>query len=114
MGSRRSAGVPKRRTLKIRSGDRVRVISGKDRGKSGRVLRTEPANERVYVEGEQRRHLRAGTVQPPPRLALAGVRDRTLVWHIIQSTEGSTLDGIVSVRFGPGGSGGAAACSRSP
>jgi hypothetical protein len=69
------------------------------------------ATERVYVEGEQRRHLRAGTVQPPPRLALAGVRDRTLVWHIIQSTEGSTLDGIVSVRFGPGGSGGAAACS---
>ncbi len=27
------------------------VISGKDRGKSGRVLRVEPAKERVYVEG---------------------------------------------------------------
>ena len=41
----------KRRSLKIRSGDRVQVISGKDRGKSGRVLRVEPAKERVYVEG---------------------------------------------------------------
>jgi large subunit ribosomal protein L24 len=41
---------PKRRALKIRSGDRVQVISGKDRGKSGRVLRVEPAKERVYVE----------------------------------------------------------------
>ncbi len=27
------------------------VISGKDRGKSGRVLRVEPTRERVYVEG---------------------------------------------------------------
>jgi hypothetical protein len=67
------------------------------------------ATESVYVEGDGRRHLRAGTVQPPPRLAIAGVRDRELDWHIIQSTEGSTLDGIVSVRFGGGA--GAAACS---
>ncbi len=40
-----------RSRMKIRSGDEVRVISGKDRGKSGRVLRVEPARERVYVEG---------------------------------------------------------------
>ncbi|HXB65350.1 MAG TPA: 50S ribosomal protein L24 [Solirubrobacteraceae bacterium] len=40
-----------RRKLRIHSDDRVIVISGKDRGKSGRVLRVEPANERVYVEG---------------------------------------------------------------
>jgi large subunit ribosomal protein L24 len=41
----------KRRTLNIHSGDQVRVIAGKDRGKSGRVLRTEPKRERLYVEG---------------------------------------------------------------
>ncbi len=41
---------PKRRSLKIRSDDRVQVISGKDRGKTGRVLRVDPAKERVYVE----------------------------------------------------------------
>jgi large subunit ribosomal protein L24 len=40
----------KRRVLKIRSGDRVQVISGKDRGKSGRVLRVDPAKERLFVE----------------------------------------------------------------
>jgi large subunit ribosomal protein L24 len=51
---------PKRRSLKIRSGDRVQVISGKDRGKSGRVLRVDPAKERVYVEGlnMSKRHVR--------------------------------------------------------
>ncbi len=41
---------PQRRSLKIRSDDRVQVISGKDRGKTGRVLRVDPAKERVYVE----------------------------------------------------------------
>ncbi len=47
----RTAANSVRRALKIHSGDQVRVISGKDRGKSGRVLRTEPRKERVYVEG---------------------------------------------------------------
>jgi large subunit ribosomal protein L24 len=54
MARRTSAGpgaAPKRRSFKIRSGDRVRVLAGKDRGKSGRVLRVEPAKERLYVEG---------------------------------------------------------------
>ena len=37
--------------LRIRSDDQVLVISGKDRGKTGRVLRVEPKKERVYVEG---------------------------------------------------------------
>jgi len=36
---------------KIRSGDQVKVISGKDRGKTGRVLRVEPRKNRVFVEG---------------------------------------------------------------
>ncbi|HLH14329.1 MAG TPA: 50S ribosomal protein L24 [Solirubrobacteraceae bacterium] len=46
--------------MKVRSGDRVQVISGKDRGKTGRVLRVEPAKERVYVEGlnMSKRHVR--------------------------------------------------------
>jgi large subunit ribosomal protein L24 len=40
-----------RRTLRIHSDDRVLIIAGKDRGKSGRVLRVEPSKERLYVEG---------------------------------------------------------------
>jgi large subunit ribosomal protein L24 len=53
MSNRRStstAARPKRRSLKIRSGDRVQVMSGKDRGKTGRVLRVDPGKERLYVE----------------------------------------------------------------
>jgi large subunit ribosomal protein L24 len=82
---RRSAGVSKRRTLKIRSGDQVRVISGKDRGKSGRVLRMEPANERVYVEGLNmiKRHTRPREVAGAQTQArMGGVIEREGPIHI--------------------------------
>jgi large subunit ribosomal protein L24 len=36
---------------KIRTDDNVIVISGKDKGKTGKVIRVEPANGRVFVEG---------------------------------------------------------------
>lgn len=46
--------------LKIRSGDEVIIISGKDRGKTGKVLRVDPQTQRVYVEGLNiiKRHVR--------------------------------------------------------
>jgi large subunit ribosomal protein L24 len=37
--------------LKIRTDDEVIVISGKDRGKTGKVLKVDPKKERVTVEG---------------------------------------------------------------
>src|SRR3984885_5056813 len=36
---------------RIRTDDEVMVISGKDRGKTGKVLRVEPKKSRLYVEG---------------------------------------------------------------
>ena len=54
--------------LKIRRDDQVLVISGKDRGKTGRVLRVDPKAERVFVEGLNivKRHSkpRPGTTDP--------------------------------------------------
>jgi large subunit ribosomal protein L24 len=37
--------------LKIRKGDRVRVLSGKDKGKEGEVMRSLPRAGKVIVEG---------------------------------------------------------------
>ena len=37
--------------LKIRRDDQVLVISGKDRGKTGRVIEVDPKKDRVFVEG---------------------------------------------------------------
>ena len=36
---------------RIRTDDEVIVISGKDRGKTGKVLRVDPKKEKVFVEG---------------------------------------------------------------
>ena len=53
---------------RIRKGDEVIVISGKDRGKQGKILRVDPAKQRVYVEGLNiiKRHTRArqGSSEP--------------------------------------------------
>ena len=55
--------------MKIRKDDMVKVISGKDRGKTGRVLRTEPGRSRVYVEklSIQKRHQRPTTLRDTQR-----------------------------------------------
>ncbi len=37
-------------SMNIKKGDRVRVLSGKDRGKEGVVLRSMPQQQRVVVE----------------------------------------------------------------
>jgi large subunit ribosomal protein L24 len=55
--------------MKVRKDDMVKVISGKDRGKTGRVLRTDPERQKVFVEGLniQKRHRRAQTLQDTQR-----------------------------------------------
>ncbi len=53
-------------SARIKSDDQVVVISGKDRGKRGRVLRVDPKNERVFVEGLNmiKRHQKANPMSP--------------------------------------------------
>jgi large subunit ribosomal protein L24 len=48
--------------LKIKKGDTVQVISGKDKGAKGRVIQVFPEAERVLVEGVNRvkRHTKVG------------------------------------------------------
>jgi large subunit ribosomal protein L24 len=54
--------------LRVRTDDEVVVISGKDRGKTGRVLQVDPVKQRVFVDGLNivKRHQRPtpGTNQP--------------------------------------------------
>ena len=47
--------------LKIKKGDRVRVLTGKDRGKSGEVMRSIPEVGKVIVDGVNivKKHQRA-------------------------------------------------------
>jgi large subunit ribosomal protein L24 len=77
--------VVKHKAMKIRSGDRVEVISGKDRGKSGRVLRVDPKHQRLYVEGLNmvKRHTRPQQVPgAQSEAALGGVIEREGPIHV--------------------------------
>jgi len=52
--------------LKLRTDDTVVVISGKDKGKTGRILRVDREEAKVYVEGLNvlKRHQRATPGRP--------------------------------------------------
>ncbi len=41
----------KKKQLQVKTGDRVMVIAGKDKGKTGNVTKTMPAESKVVVEG---------------------------------------------------------------
>ena len=57
---------------RIRRDDEVIVISGKDRGKTGRVLRVDPVKDKVFVEGLNivKRHQRANPAQPNAQIGV--------------------------------------------
>jgi large subunit ribosomal protein L24 len=59
---------------RIKSGDEVIVVGGKDRGKKGRVLRVEPGKNRLYVEGLNivKRHQRPRQVAGAQRAEQVG------------------------------------------
>lgn len=54
--------------MKIKKGDTVKVIAGKDKGKTGRVIEVLSTPNRVRVEGVAlyKKHLKAGRSQKNP------------------------------------------------
>jgi large subunit ribosomal protein L24 len=70
---------------RIKAGDEVIVIGGKDRGKRGKVLRTEPAKNRLYVEGLNivKRHQKPRQVAGAQRAeSVGGVIEREGPIHV--------------------------------
>src|SRR5579884_464785 len=71
--------------VRIKSGDEVIVVGGKDRGKKGKVLRVEPKKNRLYVEGLNmiKRHQRPRQVAGAQRAEqVGGVIEREGPIHI--------------------------------
>lgn len=65
--------------MKIKKGDRVVVLSGKDRGKEGVVMRALPKEEKVIVEGVNvaKKH------QRPTRMTMqGGIIDKDMPLHV--------------------------------
>ena len=57
-------------TMKIKKGDTVQMLRGKDRGKRGRVIEAEPAKGRVIVENlnVSKRHTRPRPLKDASRM----------------------------------------------
>jgi large subunit ribosomal protein L24 len=64
--------------LKIKKGDNVVVVSGRDKGKSGEVLRVFPTESRVVVQGVHvaRRHTKQSMGNP------GGIVEKELTIHV--------------------------------
>ncbi len=54
---------------RIRRDDTVRIIAGKDRGRTGRVKSVDPKKQKVYVEGVNivKRHIKPRTLRDTQR-----------------------------------------------
>jgi large subunit ribosomal protein L24 len=67
--------------MKLRTDDEVVVISGKDKGKTGKIIRVDRARDRVYVEGINivKRHQRPNPGRPN---APVGVIEREGPVHV--------------------------------
>ncbi|MBI2343330.1 MAG: 50S ribosomal protein L24 [Deltaproteobacteria bacterium] len=70
-------------TTRLRKGDVVQVMTGRSRGKSGKILRIDHAKARVYVENVQtvKRHVKPSQKQPQ-----GGVveKEASIHWSAVQ------------------------------
>jgi large subunit ribosomal protein L24 len=64
--------------MHIRKDDSVIVVAGKDKGKTGRVIRTEPGRRRVFVEGLNivKRHTRPRSVKDTQKAQSSGIIEK--------------------------------------
>jgi large subunit ribosomal protein L24 len=76
--------------MKIRKGDRVRVLAGKDKGKEGQVIAALPAEQKVIVEGVNiaRKHQK-----PTQKNQQGGIIDKTMPIHVSNVAVVSPGDG---------------------
>jgi len=74
------------KAMRIRTDDMVKVIGGKDSGKTGRVLRTDPKRQFIYVEGVNmvKRHEKARPVQDVQKASqqMGGIVDKEGPIHV--------------------------------
>jgi large subunit ribosomal protein L24 len=62
--------------MKIKKGDLVQVLSGKDRGKQGRVIEARPGEQRVIVENLNvvKRHMKPRPIKNPSRMGQSQIQ----------------------------------------
>lgn len=81
--------------MKIRAGDTVAIIAGKDKGKSGRVMRVLTAQNRVIVEGVNMRvrHIKRTPQQAGQKVKFEGALSMSNVMLVDPKTKKPTRVG---------------------
>src|SRR6516164_7044384 len=81
--------------LKIRKGDKVVVITGKDKGKTGEVLRVDPKDARLVVQGVNmvKRHTKPAMGNPGGIVEKEGTIHVSNVAHIDRKSDKPTRVG---------------------
>ena len=75
-----SKGIKVETRTRIRKGDTVKVIAGRDKGKTGRVLEVDRLNNRVLVEGVM---MSKKAVRPNPQRGIkGGIAERESKIHV--------------------------------
>ena len=88
--------------MKIRTGDKVQIISGKDKGKTGKVVQSFPALRMVVVEGANImiKHIKKSGKQPGQKLEFSAPLKVSKVMLIDPKTNKPTRAGFKMLKDG--------------
>ncbi len=91
--------------MKIRSGDNITVISGKDKGKTGKVLKVFPVTGKVLIEGVNvvTKHIKKQGTQAGQIVKMEKAIDASNVMLTCPFTQKPTRIGFVMIKEGKGG-----------
>jgi large subunit ribosomal protein L24 len=72
------------KSMRVKTDDQVMITSGKDAGKTGRIVRTDPKKRRVYVEGLNliKRHERPRSQGDLKNAQAGGIVEKEMPIHV--------------------------------
>jgi large subunit ribosomal protein L24 len=82
--------------MRIRKGDRVQVLSGKNRGKTGEVIRAIPSENKVLVAGV---NIAKRSTRPVRATMQGGIIDKDMPLHVASVAIICPKDGPTRVRY---------------
>lgn len=96
MASQKVTRRPAKVKMKLRKGDKVQVLSGKERGHSGEITRVLPGSNRVIVEGVNvvKKHQRQTQARTK-----GGIIDKEMPMHASAVALVCSKDGATRVGF---------------
>ncbi len=85
--------------MKLKKGDRVQVVQGKDIGKTGEVARVIPERNMVIVESAERINVAKKHQKPTRATMQGGIQDKEMPIHVSNLMIVCSKDGPVKVGY---------------